>query len=162
MRVASLLLLASIFGGSRFMQETMNGKDRQNTVPTEISFRLGGPSKPVVLVPASINGKGPYLFALDTGAGQTVLSSELANELGLKQGEKKEAVGAGGKVSVSMSMVDSIAIGAAKVDNLSVVITDLSLLRMATGEKLDGILGYNYLKNFRVTIDYPKKLLRLE
>lgn len=162
MRTVVLMLLISIFNRRSFAQEKTDRKDQQATMQAEISFRLGGPSKPVILIPALINGKGPYQFALDTGAGQTVLSSELADELALKQGEKKEAFGAGGKVSVSMSVVDSIAIENAKVESLSVVITDLSLLRMATGEKLDGILGYNYLRNFRVPIDYPKRLLTLE
>lgn len=128
----------------------------------EVKFQLGGPSKPVVLVPVLLNGKGPYQFALDTGAGQTVVSSEVARELALEQGEKKEALGAGGKVSVSLSRVNSIAVESAKVEDLAVVITDVSLLRLAVGGKLDGILGYNYFNNFKVTIDYPKGKLSLE
>ncbi len=130
--------------------------------PVEIEFQLGGPSKPVVLVPVLVNGRGPFQFALDTGAGQTVVSSALAKELALDQGEKKEALGAGGKVSVSLSRVNSIAVESARLEDLPVIITDLSLLRMAVGGKLDGILGYNYLKNFKVTIDYPKGKLFLE
>jgi predicted aspartyl protease len=125
-------------------------------------FQLGGPSKPVALVPVRVNGRGPYQFALDTGAGQTVVSSELANELGLGQGEKKEALGAGGKVQVSLGKLNSIAVGSARVDQLPVVVTDLSMLRLAVGGKLDGILGYNFLANFKLTVDYPNGTLTLE
>jgi predicted aspartyl protease len=127
----------------------------------KIKFQLGGPSKPIVLVPVLVNGKGPYQFALDTGAGQTVVSSELAKEAALEQGEKREALGAGGKVSVSLSKVNSIAVESARLENLPVVITDLAPLRLAIGGKLDGILGYNFLKSFKVTIDYPKEELSL-
>jgi predicted aspartyl protease len=128
----------------------------------KINFQLGGPSKPIVLVPVLVNGQGPYQFALDTGAGQTVVSSELAEEAALDQGEEKEGLGAGGKVSVSLSSVNSIAVESARLENLPVVITDLSTLRLAIGGKLDGILGYNFLKSFKVTIDYPKEELSLE
>jgi predicted aspartyl protease len=131
-------------------------------MPVEITLKLGGPSKPIVLVPTMVNAKGPYQFALDTGAGQTVVSPELAQDLGLDLGEKKEGLGAGGKVSVSLSKVDSIAVGTAKVGTVPVVVTDLSALRSALGDKLDGILGYNYLKSFKVTIDYPGGVLRIE
>jgi len=131
-------------------------------MPVEVRFQLGGPSKPVVLVPVLVNGKGPYQFALDTGAGESVVSSELAKELALDQGEKREALGAGGRVLVSLSKVNSIAVEFAKLEDLPVVITDLSLLQLAVGGKLDGILGYNYIKNFKVTIDYPKAKLCLE
>jgi len=90
------------------------------------TFQLGGSSKPVVLVPVLVNGKGPYQFALDTGAGQTVVSSELAEELVLGHGEEREALGAGGKVSVFLSKVASIAVESARLEDISVVITDLS------------------------------------
>lgn len=162
MRIIVPVLFSLTFVGSGFPQEQPAAKDRGKPTRVEIKFQLGGPSKPVVLVPVLVNGKGPYQFALDTGAGQTVVSSELAKELALDPGEKKEALGAGGKVSVSLSKVRSIAIESAKLEDVPVVITDLSLLRLAVGGKLDGILGYNYLRNFKVTIDYPKGKLALE
>lgn len=61
-----------------------------------------------------------------------------------------------------MSRVESLAIGTAKLENLHVAIADLNALSQAAGVKLEGIIGYNFLKSFRVTIDYPKGLLRLE
>ena len=35
-------------------------------------------------------------------------------------------------------------------------------LAAATGARIDGIIGGNVLRRFRVTIDYPRALLRLE
>lgn len=77
-------------------------------MPVETQFRLGSLAKPVVFVPVLIIGKGPYQFALDTGALQTVLSYELADELALDQGKEDVGLGAGGKVSVSASRVGSM------------------------------------------------------
>jgi predicted aspartyl protease len=112
--------------------------------------------KPVILVPAFINGKGPFEFALDPGASMTILSIELAERIGVKHGELKEGMGAGGKVQVVMSIIDYLAIGQAKRENLQIAITDLNPLSQAVGIKLDGVVGYNYLKNFKLTIDYPR------
>ena len=38
----------------------------------------------------------------------------------------------------------------------------LTMLSRVTGAGLDGIIGYNFLKAFRVTINYPDRVLRLE
>ena len=46
---------------------------------------------------------------LDTGAGTSLVSSELAKELELKILGSKEGQSAGGKVAVSLARVDSIA-----------------------------------------------------
>ena len=35
-------------------------------------------------------------------------------------------------------------------------------LSQAVGAKLDGIIGYNFLRNFRVVMDYPSEKFRLE
>lgn len=129
---------------------------------TEVTFRLASATRPVLLVPVFVNGKGPYEFALDTGATTTILSVELARSLGIEGEEKKEGVGAGGRTQVSIAHVASLGVGAAKLENLQVAILDLNVLSQAAGAKLNGIIGYNYLKNFRVTIDYPQARLRLE
>jgi len=53
--------------------------------------------------------------------------------------------------------------GRAGIDDLVVVVADFfSMLSQAVGVRLDGIVGYNFLRNFRVVIDYPGEKLRLE
>lgn len=128
---------------------------------SEVYFRLAGGAQPLVLVPVHVNGEGAYDFVLDTGAGTSLLSPELARELNVEGAETKEAQTAGGKVSVAVGSVESLAIGTAKVENLQVAMTDLSDLSKAVGAKVDGDIGYNYLKHFRVTIDYGSNILRL-
>jgi hypothetical protein len=34
-------------------------------------------------------------------------------------------------------------------------------LSLAVGAKLDGIVGYNFLRNYKVVIDYPGETLTL-
>ena len=130
--------------------------------PGKIGFRLAGDLQPLTLVPVSIDGRGPFEFILDTGAGTTLLSKALATELEIKITGSKEGQTAGGKVAVSLAEVRSIAVGEAKIENLPVAITDLSAIGQTVGAKIDGDLGYNFLKNFRLTVDYERKELFLD
>ena len=71
--------------------------------------------------------------------------------------------GGGGAIPTSMGVVQSLAIGAAAVTHLPVAVAGfLDALGEAIGTQLLGIIGYNYLREFRVTIDYPGGILRLE
>ena len=43
-----------------------------------------------------------------------------------------------------------------------VVVADFfTMLNAAIGAKLDGIVGYSFLRNYKVVIDYPGKTLTL-
>jgi predicted aspartyl protease len=127
-----------------------------------VRFHLAGGAQPLILVPVEVNDQGPFEFILDTGAGTSLLSMELADRLKVKVLGSKEGQSAGGAVSVSLAKVDSFAIGAARLPDIDVGIVDLKQIGAAVGAKIDGDLGYNFLKSFRVSIDYEKCQLRLD
>ncbi len=128
-----------------------------------IPFRLAHPSKPLIVVPAFLNGQGPFDIAVDTGASSTTLSLELAQSLGLPLESITDITGGGGKVRAWKSQVESLAIGSAKREALGVAVSDfLKPLSQAIGVELHGIAGYNFLRHFRVTVDYPAELLGLD
>ena len=67
------------------------------------SFPAGKSAVPVpfellanaVFVSAKLNGKGPFLFAIDTGSSGSVFASELTDELGMKPQGETQGIGAG-------------------------------------------------------------------
>jgi predicted aspartyl protease len=126
------------------------------------NFRLAGGAQPLILLPVHVNGQGPFEFILDTGAGTSLLSSGLAKQLEVKVLGSKEGQSAGGKVSVSLAKVESLAVGEAKLDDVDVGIVDLSHIGKTIGAKIDGDLGYNFLGRFRLTIDYDKLEIRFD
>ena len=128
----------------------------------KVKFRLAGGAQPLILLPVQVNGKGPFQFILDTGAGTSLLSSELAKQLKVRIISTKEGQSAGGKVSVSLAKVDSLALGAAKIDEVDVGIVDLSHIGKTIGAKIDGDIGYNFLKHFRIAIDYQSCDIRFD
>jgi hypothetical protein len=45
---------------------------------------------------------------------------------------------------------------------MAAVVADFfTMLNAAIGAKLDGIVGYNFLRNYKVVIDYPGETLTL-
>ncbi len=129
---------------------------------SKVRFRLAGAAQPLILLPVHVNDRGPFEFILDTGAGTSLLSTELTKQLDLKVVGSKEGQSAGGKVSVSLAKVDSLAVAETKLDHVDVGIVDLSHIGKTVGAKIDGDLGYNFLKHFRLTINYRDCELRLE
>jgi predicted aspartyl protease len=128
----------------------------------KVEFRLAGGAQPLILLPVRVNGDGPFQFILDTGAGTSLLSSDLAKKLKIKIISTKEGQSAGGKISVSLAKIDSLAVGQAKLDDVDVGIVDLTHIGKTIGTKIDGDVGYNFLKHFRITIDYHDCEIRLD
>lgn len=128
----------------------------------KVKFRLAGGAQPLILLPVEVNDEGPFEFILDTGAGTSLLSSRLGQKLGIRIIGSKEGQSAGGAVSVSLARVSSLAVASAKVDDVDVGLVDLSHIGKTIGAKIDGDLGYNFLRHFRVTLDYRKSEIRFD
>ena len=106
-----------------------------------------------------INGRGPYDFAIDTGASQTVLSEKLAAELGLTPitSTIMHGVGGGGKIETKLYTVKEIAVGDVKIGNIPVgTFNDPLVTQLA-----DGILSTSILSDFIVTVNYPANRLEI-
>jgi predicted aspartyl protease len=131
--------------------------------PNPIPFQLAAPHKPLILVQVIVNEKGPFPFVLDTGASRTIVSSELARELAIETTDDCPAIGGGGTTKILTGKVSSLTIGDAVVCDQTVGVGEfLMMLSKAVGTRLDGVIGYNFLNRFRVTIDYPEKILEFE
>jgi predicted aspartyl protease len=136
---------------------TMPARAATTCVPTTISSA----STPETLVKVRINGSGPYTFFVDTGATVSIVSSALARKLHLPPSSAVvRGVGAGGLFSTHAAKV-AITVGDVTQDNVLVSIFDVSQIEAALGP-VDGALGYNFLKAYRVTIDFPDSRLCLE
>ncbi len=133
-----------------------------STRSTKVKFRLTDGAQPLILLPVQVNGSGPFEFILDTGAGTSLLSSDLAKQLKVKIVGSKEGQSAGGKVAVSLAKTDSLAVGETELRDVDIGIVDLAHIGKTIGAKVDGDLGYNFLKHFRLTIDYSNCEVRLD
>jgi predicted aspartyl protease len=125
-------------------------------------MRLASPAKPLILVDVYANGRGPFQFAIDTGTSTTAITPELAKQLGVTSSPSGPATTGGAQVAVSGGALQTFQLGGARIDNLDVVVADFfSMLSNAIGAKLDGIVGYNFLRHYKVALDYPNETLSL-
>ena len=112
-----------------------------------------------ILVKARINySRKEYTFILDTGA-LTMMSEKVVKELSLPEGIEVNAGGTGGNArTISLVPLDSVIVGGMEVKKCASGITDFHSIFPG---KIDGILGSNFLKHFKVTINYQEKVLTL-
>ena len=129
-------------------------------------FRISESGKRIITVDAMVNGKGPFNFVVDTGASHTVISNQTAEKLGLdnslpgccESATGRPARGAGGPVAARATTVESVEVGDVEVKNVEVALIDLTSL----DRNWDGIIGYTFMKDYKVVIDYPKQEISFE
>ena len=133
----------------------------QTSHETSVTFRVAGSKQALILLPVFVEGRGPFSFLLDTGAGATVVSNELADALALPRGEQQDGRGAAGKVTLVKSQVPSLTVGQETIESLPVSVMDLSFLGRAMGVEVDGALGQSFLRHFAMTLDSATNTLTL-
>jgi hypothetical protein len=123
-------------------------------ITREVAFEV----RDVPIVEASIDGRGPYQLAFDTGAEMLVLDVSVARELGLP-GARYEAGtfarSVGGFAASYFARVDSIRIGSLERTGLDAMVTDL---RSNVG--VDGLLGLPVFYDLVTAVDYGRRVLR--
>lgn len=115
----------------------------------------------LALVPVTIDGHGPYTFALDTGASQSLVDSSVARELQVRPtGVKHKVAGIS-----TVTSVRSIPVRHWRVGNVQLPATTLVEENLPFGNAdggVQGLLGSDMLSQFDiVTIDYAHGVLRL-
>ena len=143
-------------------RQTASSSAPADSAAGEVAFRWAGPGGAALVVAVRINGEDPVDLILDTGATLTCLDTAVVRELGLPRQRAMlgAAVGVGGSGRVQLHAADSIQIGAATARGLSVCALDLRSLR-AISPDVRGLLGLNVLRNFDVTLDFDREVLRL-
>ncbi|MDG2394466.1 MAG: retropepsin-like aspartic protease, partial [Thalassotalea sp.] len=113
------------------------------------------------IVDAQINSQQDVALMIDTGASITVISvsyfEQLQNTHSYEKFRDMTINTAGGDEQAFSIKVDQFAIGGYVLNNFEVVVMDLPNF-----ENADGLLGMNFLKNFKFNIDQSNAHLYLE
>ena len=114
-----------------------------------------------VMVPVRIGGE-TYEFLLASGA-HTVVSRELARELELKVAGDYAVRGTGeAPVRIARTVVSGMSIGELEVARMELGVAPLEEMRRAIGfQRLDGVLGYEFFREFVVGIEASVEQLHL-
>ena len=123
------------------------------------------PKRRVITVKMEVNGKGPFVFVVDTGANGTLISTEAAERAGVTSGGANTAPKGvnGAAVHATRGSLSTLTLGGMAHGAVKPVIVDyLPKLSAAAGAPIDGILGADVLSRGELTIDYSRSMLWLD
>jgi hypothetical protein len=127
-----------------------------STLPAPVPLTLTESGQ--VLVPAMVNGSGPYLFILDTGANRSAISQTLSNRLSLQPVAVSNVVTSSGSATAPVIRLQSISLGTHTVTAvLSPVLPDEHI--QGVHKHADGIIGQDVLIDAHYTIDFRRRKL---
>jgi clan AA aspartic protease (TIGR02281 family) len=142
--------------------ERVDFPEESVTLPLSMS-PMGNP-----IVEVGVNGRSRR-FWIDTGAGLTVVSSDVARESGMEAlaAGTANAEAAAGHVESAPAVIREFSIGKVVFhDHPAVIIKredmEFSILGFLSPLKIDGIIGWPALRHLRMVIDFAEKTVTLD
>jgi predicted aspartyl protease len=144
---------------AQYRKKTRTTKGGQATGSKSTSVRIRGNQ---ALVPVRFNYRNTTVDAwllLDTGATTTMISTDLADRLGIQPGSTERRlsqVADGRVVETFRTRVDSVAVGPKLKYN-----TEVAIMPSGGGPDMgfDGLLGMNFLGEFRYHLDVNNQMI---
>lgn len=156
--VIGLLLLAGCSGGSFRSQPPQPGQTALTSPLVVLPAQIIGN---FLLVEAKWDRQGPYRFLIDTGSSVTLVSPALVQRYP-GRGAVPASVpplrvrGAEGSVvELPRSSLRRIELGAARFEEVEVLVYDCAPLSAHLGVPIDGVLGFPLFRETLLTLDYP-------
>src|SRR5690606_35108767 len=105
----------------------------------------------------------PFLFFFDTGAGTSLISEELAQQLNIQPTYTETVSGASSSKTFKVAESQKLILGDKIVlDNVDLIIDDnTAQISKSLGRKFDGILGYDLLHRYLTKVDFDQKEFRI-
>jgi len=150
-----LLTVLTVLLSTSFL--IVQAQNRQ--APAEVPFEF---IHNEIVVQVKIAGKGPYSMLIDTDTDPSAIDSATARELGLAQGSKSyPASGGGNETNVfHLTRLPVVEIGNVTVKEVSAGTIDLAKLSAKMERPIQGVLGYSFLRDRIIQIDYPQSKIR--
>jgi predicted aspartyl protease len=121
-----------------------------------------------LFVKVAINGHGPFRMMVDTGASVTMITPAVAAAIneGVEDDEEApvEAInGFGNESALSCVLLRTLEMNGAQFEGVRAgVVTGLAPLAQASGQKVDGVIGFSLFSNVFVALDFPGRRLVLD
>lgn len=152
--------LATIdYGNSTFSMTRRDSDTREFRENSALSLPLRLTSSGFLSGEVQLEGVDSTLnFIVDTGASVSVISDRVANMkgiIGFVNDEKLRVVGSAGITGeVPTFLLPRVTFGSHSRKSIVAVALDLDIINEASGFEQAGILGGNFLKNYRLTFDF--------
>jgi predicted aspartyl protease len=116
-----------------------------------------------LFIEGKVNGDGPYVFFVDTGASNSVIDSALADKLGVKKIGGMSGQAVGGNMEVDFATIDKVELPGLTLNGQLVALIPLKEIvgKYMPQLNIGGIIGYDVLGRFAVEMDYLNSKLIL-
>lgn len=111
----------------------------------------------IIFLRVSVNNSKPLKFIFDTGASVSVINQPRAAELGLKPTGQMRGDATGGAIQAALIEGVSLSVPGAEVSNQLIA----SMPFPASPVEFDGVIGYDFINQFVVELDYRNKIMNL-
>ena len=151
MLVLGSVLLISAGSGVAYSQA--------RSAPVEVPFEFVANQ---IIVQVRISGKGPYSMLLDTGTDPSAIDLATARELGLRLDSRTFPASGGGPEAtlVQLTRLPTVELGSVSAKDVAAGAIDLKKLAAKLERPIQGVLGYSFLKDRIIQIDYPASKIR--
>ena len=115
-----------------------------------------------IVVSVRVGGKGPYNMLIDTDTDPSAIDAATAKEIGLQVGSKgSTATGGGTEVNtVYPTRLSNLELGGVMAREVLAATIDLAKISERLGRSIHGVLGYSFLKDRIIQIDYGNSKLK--
>lgn len=117
----------------------------------------------IVIVKARIDHyKDSLNFVFDTGSGGISMDSTTVSEMKLATVKSEKTIrGIAGIKNVDFTMNHTLILGTLETQRLDFHINDYELLTSVYGVRIDGIIGYSFLRRYIVKLDYDNMVIEV-
>ncbi|HXM47275.1 MAG TPA: aspartyl protease family protein [Pyrinomonadaceae bacterium] len=163
---ALAITLAILLAGANLIPAQQNNSARR--APANVQFAAGRSALNIpfefefnqIVLLVRVNDSAPIKFLFDTGAGISILSARRGASLKLKQVDTVKATGVGGSLEGSLASGVSLSVPGVAVLNQRLAVLPLNV-PFCEGKNIEGIIGYDFIKEFVVEINYETRTLSL-
>jgi hypothetical protein len=123
-------------------------------IPFELSNNL-------VLLQTQVNDSQPLWFIFDTGANSSIIDAQMAMRLKLQAKGRAKGSASGGAIEAEIIPGNSLSVPGVRVFNQTLAALPIDGISPLLGRPIAGIIGYDFIKQFVVEVDYDAKVINL-
>jgi hypothetical protein len=113
-----------------------------------------------LIIPVSVNGKGPFPFAFDTGS-HALIETRLAEELAMARRPGGQMWGYSGVVAYEVTTVERLTLGSIELRDQAAMVISNEAISTEIDVPYRGLVGAELLQRFIAIIDYRAATLTL-
>ena len=156
-RITLFCIGAAAISSSAFSQSHVSGVSAppldSQTQTDSLTFESDSTNR--MTVPVRLGGSGPYNFLVDTGSERTVISRQLASQLGLQPGRSARLHSIVGAGPVNTAIIPRLSLSKRQVGSIEAPMLE------ASNMGADGMLGVDSLKSQSVLFDFKAQTMSI-